>query len=143
MIMQPSAILLPVLALVAWSCVMWLWMYATRLPAIGKAKIDFGDPKNQHADGLKVLPTSVRRVADNYNHLMEMPTIFYAICFYAHLVGHGDGFNATLAWGYVALRIAHSLFQALVNFVPVRFVIFMLSSLCLFGIVAREVMAAL
>jgi hypothetical protein len=141
--MQPSAILTPVLALVAWSCVMCLWMYATRLPAIAKANVDFKDPKNQHAEGLRVLPSSVRRVADNYNHLMEMPTIFYAICFYAHLVGHGDGLNATLAWGYVGLRIAHSLWQSLVNIVPVRFVIFTLSSLCLFAIVAREVMAAI
>jgi hypothetical protein len=141
--MQPSAILTPVLALVAWSCIMWFWMYATRLPAISKAKIDFSDPKNQHAGGLNVLPTNVRRVADNYNHLMEMPTIFYAICFYAHLAGHGDGLNAMLAWAYVALRVVHSLFQALVNIVPARFIIFALSSFCLFGIVAREVMAAL
>lgn len=141
--MQSSAILTSVLVLVAWTSVMWVWMYAKRLPATGRAGIDFKDPKNQHADGLKVLPTNVRRVADNYNHLMEMPTIFYAICFYAHLAGHGDGFNATLAWAYVALRVAHSLFQSLVNFVPVRFVIFTLSSLCLFGIVMRELLAKL
>jgi hypothetical protein len=139
--MPASAILTPVLALVVWSCIMWGWMYATRLPAIGKAKIDFAKPENQHASGLAVLPTNVRRVADNYNHLMEMPTIFYAICFYAHLMGHGDGLNATLAWAYVGLRVVHSLFQALVNIVPVRFVIFTLSSLCLFAIVVREVLA--
>ncbi len=140
--MQPSAILTPVLALIVWSCIMWVWMYATRLPAIGKAKVDFSDPKNQHAEGLAVLPSSVRRVADNYNHLMEMPTIFYAIAFYAHLMGHGDGLNATLSWGYVAFRVVHSLFQALVNIVVVRFAIFTIGSFFLFAIVAREVMAA-
>jgi hypothetical protein len=139
--MPVSGILTPVLALVTWSCVMWFWMYATRIPAITKAKFDFDKPENRHPGALQALPFSVRRIADNYNHLMEQPTVFYAICFYAHLAGHGDGLNATLAWAYVGLRVVHSLFQSLVNIVPVRFVIFVLGSLCLFAIIAREVLA--
>ena len=34
-----TTILAPVMALVLWSLVMWLWLYATRLPAMVKAKI--------------------------------------------------------------------------------------------------------
>ncbi len=33
-------ILKPVVVLAAWTMVMWLWMYATRIPAMTAAKID-------------------------------------------------------------------------------------------------------
>ena len=77
------------------------------------------------------MPARVRWKADNYNHLMEQPTLFYAVALALALVGAGDGLNAALAWLYVGLRIAHSLVQVTINVVLLRFVIFMAASLVL------------
>lgn len=136
-----QSILTPVLALICWTFVMWLWMYATRIPAMQKAGIDAG--KIQQKGELDVLPIEVKRIADNYNHLHEQPTVFFALVFYSHLVGVADELNVMLAWAYVALRVAHSLIQAVWNYVPVRFLAFILSSLVLIVMAARNVWAAL
>ncbi len=136
-----QSILTPVLALICWTFVMWLWMYATRIPAMQKAGIDAG--KIQQKGELDVLPIEVKRIADNYNHLHEQPTVFFALAFYSHLVGVADELNVMLAWAYVALRVAHSLIQAVWNYVPVRFLAFILSSLVLIVMTARNVWAAL
>ncbi|WP_193164642.1 MAPEG family protein [Microbulbifer hainanensis] len=128
-----SPILAPIVALVTWSMFIWAWMYATRLPAIRKAKLQL-DPAAPRGEQMNTLPASVRWKADNYNHLMEQPTLFYAITFALALMGQGDGVNLVLAWAYVGLRIVHSLFQALINKIEIRFVFFMLSSLMLVGL---------
>src|SRR5262249_35992309 len=100
----------PVLALIGWTFVMWFWMYATRLPAMQKVSVDLGEMSRT---GAKLqLPPEVSRVADNYNHLHEQPTIFYALALAAHVIGAGDAINVGLAWAYVGLRIVHCLVQA-------------------------------
>ena len=129
----------PVLMLVCWTLVMWLWMYATRIPAMQKAGINAATMKEKSE--MDVLPRSVRQVADNYNHLHEQPVIFYALAVYSHLVGVADPLNVGLAWAYVGLRVAHSIFQATVNFIPVRFVLFSLSSIALIVMAVRNVLA--
>ena len=138
-ILQAAPILQPVVVLVLWSLVMWAWLYATRIPAMQKAGI-VPDPSLTSAELNARVPASVRWKADNYNHLMEQPTIFYATALTLALVGHGDGLNAWLAWGYVALRIIHSLVQATVNAILVRFSIFMLSSLVLVALAIHAAM---
>jgi hypothetical protein len=138
---MPHPILAPALALVCWTLVMWIWLYATRLPAMRAAGLDPNKVKEKK--DLDVLPRKVRQVADNYNHLHEQPVIFYALVFYCHLAGVGDSTNVMLAWIYVGFRVAHSLFQALVNFIPVRFALFALGSFALMGIAVRSAIAAL
>jgi hypothetical protein len=128
-----SPILAPVVVLVAWSLVMWLWLYATRLPAMRRMEIKL-DPQVPPRALMEQLPASARWKADNYNHLMEQPTIFYAVALVLAISDAGSGLNLILAWSYVILRIVHSLFQSLVNNIPVRFAIFTLSTLCLFGL---------
>ena len=135
-------ILQPVVALAAWTMVMWLWMYATRLPAMRAAKIDTAGlvgGTGRNLDG--VIPDKVQWIAHNYNHLHEAPTVFYAVALVLAVVGQGDGLNLTLGWAYVALRVIHSLFQALVNRVAVRFLIFVLSSLVLIALVVHAALA--
>lgn len=135
-----SSVLGAVLALILWSLVVWVWMYALRFPAISKANLDPQDMK--HPGSLDVLPSGARSVADNYNHLMEQPTIFYAMCFYAAAVGLGTGLMATLAWVYVALRIVHSLVQNIGNNVMIRFSVFSLSTLVLIAMAVKAVIHA-
>ncbi len=131
--------LTPVLALVCWTLIIWLWMYATRLPAMKAAKINPQDAI--HPGSLSVLPANVRVVADNYNHLHESPTIFYALAIYTHLAGAGDQINIWFAWAYVVLRIIHSVLQIVVRQVPLRFFAFALSTACLMVIAVRDVLA--
>ena len=137
-----TAIIAPVIALVFWSLVMWVWMYATRIPAIQKARIRL-DPHAPSGEQSKLLPSTVRWKADNYNHLMEQPTIFYAIVFALAFLGEGTGINLQLAWAYVVLRVIHSLLQALVNKIEVRFLIFVLSNIPLFALTYNGAVAAL
>jgi hypothetical protein len=142
-----SEILKPVTVLALWTMVMWLWLYATRLPAMKRAKIDAINMVGSTGKGLRddlVAGGEVKAswVADNYNHLHEAPTVFYAIALALAIMGSGDGLSATIAWAYVALRILHSLVQVLSNRVVVRFAIFMLSSLCLIALCLNAAMAA-
>jgi hypothetical protein len=129
-------ILAPVVVLLAWTMVMWVWMYATRIPAMLKAGIDAKGMVGSTGASLRAqLPDNVSWKADNYNHLHEAPTLFYAVAIVLAIIGQGDGFNTTLAWAYVGLRIAHSLVQATVNRVAVRFALFALSSLALMALI--------
>ncbi len=133
---MPSPILTPVVALVLWSLVMWAWLYATRIPAMIKAKIRY-DPRDSVEVFQAQLPAQVRWKADNYNHLMEQPTLFYALCLTLALSGAGEGVNAGLAWAYVALRVVHSLVQATVNVIVVRFGVFTVATLVLVALAVR------
>jgi len=126
----PSRLLAPVVALVLWSFVMCAWLYATRIPAVRKRKIVF-DPHRPNGEFHAQLPPEVRWKADNYNNLMEQPTLFYAVALTLALLGADGALNTGLAWAYVALRIAHSLVQATINVVMIRFPIFMAATLVL------------
>lgn len=134
-----TSMLTPILALIVWTFVLWFWMYFTRIPAMQAAGIDAKRIKGKNE--LDALPVRVKQIADNYNHLHEQPTIFYALALYTHLAGTGDALNEGLAWAYVGLRIMHSLIQCTTNFVPVRFAVFVLASLALMTIAARNVIA--
>jgi len=133
-------ILQPVMALVLWSMVMWAWLYATRLPAMSRARTRL-DPTLPRDVMLGGLPPRVRWKADNYNHLMEQPTLFYAAALVLALVEQGAGLNLWLAWAYVALRMAHSLIQSLVNTIPLRFAVFMIASAVLVVLAMRAALA--
>jgi hypothetical protein len=131
-----SPILAPLVALVLWSFVMWAWLYATRIPAMVKNKVVY-DPHRPAEEFHAQLPAQVRWKADNYNHLMEQPTLFYAVTLALAFLGAGAGLNTALAWLYVGLRIAHSVVQATINVVALRFAIFMAASLVLLVMAVR------
>ena len=135
--------LFPVLALIVWTLVMWLWMYVTRIPAMQKAGINPDDARHPGSNYSEAFPPNVRAVADNYNHLHEQPTIFYALVFFAALTGGGDHFATILAWAYVGLRIVHSLVQVLSPKVTQRFLVFSLSTIVLFVLAGKEVIRIL
>jgi hypothetical protein len=135
-------ILGPVVALAAWTMVMWLWMYATRLPAMTAAKVDPDKLVKDPAASLDtLLPAEVQWKAHNYNHLHEAPTVFYAVALVLAIIGQGDGLNAQIAWVYVGLRVVHSIVQATVNKVAVRFGLFALSSFALIALVLHAALA--
>jgi hypothetical protein len=127
----------PVLALIGWTFVMWVWLYATRIPAVRAARIDLAAVSR--TGGQLELPAEVTRVADNYNHLHEQPTLFYALALAAQLANAVDGISVALAWSYVALRVVHSFVQATRNVIMVRFYVFAVASLVLLLLLLRTV----
>ena len=130
------AILGPAITLVLWTFAMWAWLYATRIPAILKNKIAM-DPAMTKNDLNAQLPASVRWKADNYNHLLEQPVLFYAVTLTLAVLGAADPTSVTLAWAYVGLRVIHSLIQATVNVILLRFAVFALASVVLAGLAIR------
>jgi hypothetical protein len=133
--MHHSPLLAPIVALVAWTLVMYIWMYISRLTAMRRAGISLKGRKGTRGGALEgVIPDEANWKAHNYNHLMEQPTVFYAIVIALILMGFDHPINVYLAWAYVGLRVVHSLIQATVNVVAYRFLVFMLSSLCLIGL---------
>jgi hypothetical protein len=135
-------ILQPVVALAAWTMVMWAWMYGTRIPAMMARKLDPDSlARDPEANLDRLLPPQVQWKAHNYNHLHEAPTVFYAVAIVLAITGQGDGYSAVLGWIYVAARVLHSLVQATFNSVVIRFAVFVFSSLVLLALIGRAAIA--
>jgi len=134
--MHYSPILAPIVALVAWSLIMLVWTAIARRSAFAKMGITWGTipPGSRGANLDGRAPDAAQWPSHNYNHLMEQPTIFYAIALVLALMEFGGGINLYLAWGYVLLRIVHSIVQATANIVAIRFPIFALATFCLLGL---------
>ena len=137
--MEASAILLPVFVMGLLTVVMLVWMVATRLPAMTAAGMDAQDA--QDTSVLKALPANVRSVADNYNHLFEQPTVFYAVAIAIAVLGHTDSLHVTCAWVFTIARIVHSLVQATINIVLVRFTLFLVAWIAVAVMIVREILA--
>jgi hypothetical protein len=142
-----KALLAPAAVLVLWSLFVLLWMAATRFGGVRtapKEKLrELPRVGGRGSDIEKALPTKAAWPSHNYTHLMEQPTLFYAAVGILALIGEATATNVALAWGYVGLRILHSLWQILINTVPVRFVLFILSTICLIVLAINAVRATL
>ena len=136
--MPHNPLLASVAALVAWTLVMMLWMYFTRMPAMRRAGISLKGrvgARGKDLDG--VVEDSVQWKSHNYNYLMEQPTLFYAVALSLVIIGDRDPGTLAFAWAYVGLRIAHSLVQSTVNIVKYRFLLFALASVALILLTLR------
>ena len=98
------------------------------------------DSDAPRGEQMATLPPKVRWKADNYNHLMEQPTVFFAIVLVLALLDDRSSSSLVMAWAYVGLRVVHSLVQVLVNHIQTRFAVFSLSSLVLFGLMYNAAM---
>ena len=134
-----QSMLTPVLALVCWTLAILIFMgfrrfsnYAVLAESVKQS------PRNQE---LKGLPDKAVWAADNYNHLHEQPTLFYALAIYSDLAGVADPLNVGLGWLYVASRVLHSLVQVTSNDVKLRSSMFFLGTFALIAIAARNVIA--
>ncbi|MGR4891901.1 MAPEG family protein [Sphingopyxis sp. LARHCG72] len=142
---MPESLLAPGAVLALWTLIMLGWVAATRFPALAKSGIDLkaAPPGGRGADLETILPPQVNWKSHNYTHLLEQPTLFYAVIVFLHLSGGSTDLTRGLAWAYVILRIVHSLWQARVNRVPIRFAIFGLSTFCLLALSLLAVIATL
>ena len=140
-----TSILAPAAALVVWSIIMLFWMAGTRLPAMSKIGMDLSKaaPGGRGQDIDPHVSPSVAWKSHNYTHLMEQPTIFYAAIMILAISGGATSLSVSLAWGYTVLRVIHSIWQATVNTVAIRFVFFLLSSLCLTILAVQALLATI
>jgi len=134
--MPCSPILAPVVALVPWSLIVMVWMAVARFGEFRRLGITMAKiPRGARGADLEGrADPRAQWKSHNYTHLMEQPTIFYAIALALALMGFGAGINLWLAWAYVAVRIAHSIVQATVNVVAIRLPLFALATFCLLGL---------
>lgn len=134
--MNYSPILAPVIALIAWTLVIMLWMVVARFGEFKRLGITLDNipPGSRGADLEGRAEPRAQWKSHNYSHLVEQPTLFYAIALTLALLDMGDGINLWLAWGYVGFRVIHSLIQATVNIVKYRLLVFVLATLCLIGL---------
>ena len=134
--METTCILQPVLAMVLLQAVVCIWMLATRGRAMTKAGMTLEDGK--HTVAMQSLPDPARQIADNYNHLFEVPTVFYALVFYIWAMGHVDSIHAYCAWGFFGSRVLHSIVQGTINRVAIRFPLFAIGWGLIIIMAARE-----
>jgi hypothetical protein len=137
--MEASAILQPVFVVVGLSVIMTFWMIVTRIPKMTELGIHPQKAQNT-SKLLDLLPPETTRISNNYNHLFEQPTIFYAVAISIALLGHVDPINVGCAWTYAGIRVIHSLVQATVDIVMIRFGLFLVSSIVLAVLVVREIL---
>ena len=122
---------------------MLFWMAMTRMPALrklgglGKAKTG---GRGQDLEG--VIDDRINWKSHNYTHLHEQPTLFYAVIAILAILGP-QAHDVLFAWAYVAIRVIHSIWQATVNKVSVRFLLFLLSTACLIVLAVRALALAL
>jgi hypothetical protein len=142
-----KALLAPAAVLVLWSLLVMLWLgmaryrAAMKLPPEKMRELPRVGGRGQDLE--KVLPPQTAWVSHNYTHLMEQPTLFYAVVVMLAILGQATPMNVALSWGYTGFRIAHSVWQITINTIPVRFGLFLLASACLIGLAISAVLATL
>jgi hypothetical protein len=120
--------------------IMAAWMSVTRDLAMRQAGVVLQDAAHTR-DLAARLPSWARRVADNYNHLFEAPTLFYALSLAIVVAGIADPIYAGCAWTFLAVRALHSLVQATINRVSLRATLYALSWLPLIVMIVRPLFA--
>ena len=137
-----AQMLAPAAVLVVWTLIVLLWIIPSRFGAIAKVedKSQLGKVGGRGQDLEGKIPDKANWPAHNHTHLHEQPTLFYAVSVILAIVG-ASAIDVTLAWIYVALRIVHSLWQILVNKIPLRFLLFLASTIVLIALAVRAVMA--
>jgi hypothetical protein len=128
-------ILAPAAVLVLWTLIMLLWMAGTRLPALKAAGIDLSKAVGGRGQDLEtVLPANINWKSHNYTHLVEQPTLFYAVVGILAILGQVSVVAVALAWTYVVIRVIHSVVQVTTNRIALRFPLFLASTLALMGL---------
>ena len=138
-----AQMLAPAAVLVVWTLIVLFWIVPTRFGAIAKLEdksLVTGKAGGRGNDLEGVIPDKANWPSHNHTHLHEQPTLFYAVSAILAIVGAG-ALDVMLAWIYVGLRIVHSLWQILFNKIPIRFLLFIASTIALIVLAVRAVMA--
>lgn len=125
----------PVLATMLLTIVVWIYMYAKRIPFINSLNLR-PEEITPHLLAERS-PPAVSNPSDNLKNLFEVPILFYAVSVYLYVTGAVDQTYVAAAWAFFALRLLHSAIHCTVNIVMLRFAVYALSSLCVFFMIVR------
>ena len=120
---------LPFAAMVALTAAVWIKMYADRLGEMRARRIDPQALAAARATAELERP----QAAENFRNLFEVPVLFYVLCIALVLNGGSTRGFVAAAWAYVGLRALHSLIHVTYNRVTHRFLVYVASTLLLFG----------
>ena len=134
--MNQELIFQPFFILMLLTIVVWFYMYAKRIPFIEKS--DIPPEKLTAYELLKLSPPDVANPSDNLKNLFELPVLFYALCIYLYVTNNVDQTTLVVAWFFVVMRILHSLVHCTINIPMLRFVIYIISTIALWFMIARE-----
>lgn len=134
--MNMTSIFGPFFAMILLTFIVWVYMYIRRLSFIAQNRISPAELATPGALA-KRTPLAVATPADNLRNLFEVPVLFYAMALYLHATGQVDALHVTAAWVFVAFRVLHSAVHCTFNHVPLRFGLYIASTLALAFMVLR------
>ena len=136
--MNQALIFQPFLATMILTMVVWFYMYGRRLPFIFMNGLD---PKKMTPLELaRVSPPQVSTPSDNLKNLFELPTVFYALVLYIYVTRTVDSTFVAAAWCFFVFRALHSVVHCTFNFIPLRFVLYVISAGALWFMVLRAIL---
>jgi hypothetical protein len=134
--MEQELIFLPFFILMLLTLVVWVYMYAKRIPFIEKSNIPLEELTPYFL--FKSSPPDVANPSDNFKNLCELPVLFYALCIYCYVTGNVDFTTLVAAWMFVGFRVLHSLVHCSVNILMLRFALYCISAFSLWFMILRE-----
>jgi hypothetical protein len=137
--MEQSVVFQPFVAMMLLTLVVWVYMYARRLPFIFSSGLD---PKQMTPQELaRLSPPDVSNPSDNLKNLFELPTVFYAVVLYLYVTRQVDVAYVAAAWTFFLLRTLHSVVHCSFNHIPLRFALYVISAGALWFMVVRIAIA--
>jgi hypothetical protein len=123
------AILLPPTALAFLTIFVFVRLYIDRIAEMRARRIH-----PQKVATARAMQETMQNVAasDHFRNLFEVPVLFYALCGFLAVTQLTNLFLLACAWGYVALRAAHTYVHLTSNTVIRRFQLFFASSIVLY-----------
>jgi hypothetical protein len=138
--MDQAGIFQPFVATMILTMVVWVYMYGRRLPFIFANGLDA--KQMTPLELARVSPPHVSNPSDNLKNLFELPTVFYAVVLYLYATHQVDATYLGAAWAFFLFRAMHSAVHCTFNFIPLRFVLYVISSGALWLMVLRAATAA-
>jgi hypothetical protein len=139
--MEQSAIFGPFFAMILLTAIVWVYMYARRIPFIRKNR--FGPEQLTPMAFAQLSPPEVSNPSDNLKNLFEIPVLFYALALYLFVTGQVDATHVNAAWVFVGFRALHSAVHCTFNLVPLRFCLYLVATLAVWFMAARAALAHL
>jgi len=139
--MNSTSIFAPFFAMIALTLVVWVYMYARRIPFIIRSK--FTPEQLSPLELARLSPPAVANPSDNLKNLFELPTVFYALVLFLYVTNHVDTRYVLAAWLFVGFRVLHSAVHCTFNFVPLRFWLYAGGALSLWFMAVRAALELL
>lgn len=139
--MEQTAIFAPFFSMILLTFVVWIYMYARRIPFIQKSNLS--PEQLTPIEFARISPPAVSNPSDNLKNLFEIPTIFYGLALYFYVTNQVDTTYVVASWFFVAFRVLHSAVHCTINIVVLRFWLYCISALALWFMVIRGALRAL